>query len=292
MTRNIISLKHDIANEPTLKKQLSDNGFTFKPADYAFWRARKDKTTITFFKSGKLLLQGDEAEYYSNRLFDASNRFEGLEHIADLQSWIGTDESGKGDFFGPLCVAAVYITRQDLQTRLAAELRDSKYISDQSIHRFAELIGQTFIHSIVTLTPLKYNQLYPKSNNLNALLGEAHAQAIEAVLKQVDCHVILSDKFGDESYIADALHEKHIRVQLIQQTRAEKNPAVAAASILARHEFLSQLSNLNHKFQIELPKGAGSGVIQAGKNFINRYGTDALKEVAKLNFKTVYSIVP
>lgn len=291
MPRQIISLNHNIMHESALKKRLKGAGFTFQDADYSFWRARKDKTTITFFKSGKLLIQGPDAEDVSQTLFDATRRYDGLEHIKDLQNWIGTDESGKGDFFGPLVVAAVYVTRHDLETQLIAELRDSKDVSDQSIQRFADLIKKNFKYSVITIVPHHYNELYPTFKNLNGLLGEAHAQAIQSILKKVKCTVVLSDKFGDESYIADALARKRIHVQLEQQIKAEKNPAVAAASILARQEFLNQLDDLSLKFGTLLPKGAGAGVIDAGKKIVDRYGHEALKEVAKLNFKTVLKIM-
>jgi len=291
MTRQVISIKHDIRHEPDLKKRLMTEGFSLNTADYAFWRAQKDKTTITFYKSGKLLIQGMNAEFYSQQLFDATNRFEGLEHIKNLHSWIGTDESGKGDFFGPLVVAAVYIEKKDLDSLLIAELQDSKNISDRSIYRFAPLIRKELSYSVISIPPHIYNKQYNELQNLNLVLGKAHAESIESILKQVRCDVVLSDKFGDETYIDNELGKRDIKVQLLQQTKAEKNPAVAAASILAREEFLDQLSCLGKKYNVVLPKGATQNVIDAGKEFLRKHGVEKLGYVAKMNFKTTRKII-
>lgn len=291
MSQNVFSTYFDLNEEPILRKKLERQGFKFCKINYAFWQAKKDALSITFFNSGKLLIQGWGADRFATKFLAVREKINGLEHIENLESWIGTDESGKGDFFGPLTVAAVFVTREKLKDLILLEVQDSKSISDKKILTVAQKIKAGFSFATITIKPDHYNQLYQQYKNLNQLLAGAHAQAIERILNKVNCRVVLSDKFGDEALISNALLKKGRHVSLVQQTKAETNPAVAAASIIARAEFLNYLAQLSRKYKIDFPRGCSNQVIQTGKLFAKKYGLDQLEKVAKLHFKTYKKII-
>lgn len=197
---------------------------------------------------------------------------------------IGVDESGKGDYFGPLVIAACFVGPEHL-----AELdgvRDSKKLTDPISLRLAGVIKRTCPHSIVAIGPAKYNELYEKFRNLNKLLAWGHARAIENVLEQRPCKLVISDQFADPAGLKRQLFEKGRTIELRSMVRAEADIAVAAASILARAEFLSRLKRLGDDIGIGLPKGASPQVVDAGRRVYRELGDAGLTQVAKLHFKT------
>ena len=198
---------------------------------------------------------------------------------------IGTDESGKGDFFGPLVVAAVHIMPDDEEYLRNMGVCDSKLLGDSKAVGIAENIRDEFKYSIVAIGPEKYNEIYSEMKNVNKILGWAHARAIEDLLEEVDCQHAVTDQFGDKSHVENALMKKGRRIQLQQRPRAEEITAVAAASILARAEFLNRLAELGARFSTTLPKGASSRVDDAARGFVRRHGREALEHVAKMHFK-------
>jgi ribonuclease HIII len=204
---------------------------------------------------------------------------------------IGIDESGKGDYFGPLVVAAVFVTPLTEHDLLLMHVRDSKKISDGRILEMAPDIRLLCPHSIIPIGPQRYNELYAKIGNLNRLLAWGHARALENLLQQVDCDLAIADQFGDERLILNALQEKGKRIHLVQRTKAETDVAVAAASILARAEFLRRLHRLSQELNTSLPKGASAAVEVAGRMVIKKYGQERLGTVAKLHFRTTKQVV-
>lgn len=203
---------------------------------------------------------------------------------------IGIDESGKGDYFGPLVIAAAHVTPEIEPELRLMEVRDSKKISDGRILEIARDLRQVCKHSIVAIGPQKYNDLYPKFRNLNRLLAWGHARALENLLAQVDCPLAIADQFGDERFILTALLEKGKKIRLEQRTKAEADLAVAAASILARAEFLLRLKKLSEEVGTALPKGA-THVELAARMIVKKHGEAMLGNVAKLHFKTTKSVL-
>lgn len=199
---------------------------------------------------------------------------------------IGTDESGKGDFFGPLVIAGVMVDEKAAQIFLDAGIKDSKKVTDKKILTLEPLIKQHSVYSIVAITNGRYNELYAKIKNLNKLLAWGHARVIENVLEKEECSYALSDKFGDESLIKSALMDKGKSIKLEQMVRAESDIAVAAASILARAEFVHKIEAMENTYGIKFPKGCAPQVKVAAKEFIEKFGKDRLSEVCKTHFKT------
>jgi ribonuclease HIII len=200
---------------------------------------------------------------------------------------IGVDESGKGDYFGPLVIAACFVGPEHL-----AELdgvKDSKKLTDKQSLAIASRIRAVCPHEVNSIGPAKYNELYENFRNLNKLLAWGHARAIENVLEQRPCELVISDQFADPAGLKRQLFEKGRQVTLESRVRAEADIAVAAASILARAGFLKRLERLSEEFGIELPKGA-TNVIPTAKRFVEKHGREKLREVAKLHFKTTQSV--
>jgi ribonuclease HIII len=210
---------------------------------------------------------------------------------------IGTDESGKGDYFGPLVSAAVYVDEQTAKLLAVEGVRDSKKLSDKKNEELAEriVIICNDRYSIIEISPEKYNDLYDQfiqeKKNLNTLLAWGHAKAIEDLLTKVECNNAIADQFADERFILSKLQEKGKKLNLIQMHKAEENIAVAAASILARARFLQKLSKLSYEYKLELPKGASMSVIKAAKSIVATYGKNALRKIAKLHFKTTKEVL-
>jgi ribonuclease HIII len=144
--------------------------------------------------------------------------------------------------------------------------------------------------SLVVVGPEKYNQLYEKIKNLNRLLAWGHARVIENLLSKVDCKNVVLDQFGSQHLVLEALMEKGKAVDVKQMHRGEEDLAVAAASILARHEFLNRMDELGKEMGLDLPRGAGSPVGQAAESLFETQGLEGLSKVAKLHFKITESL--
>lgn len=210
--------------------------------------------------------------------------------------YIGTDESGKGDYFGPLVVAGVYIDDASKKELEKLGVTDSKKLSDTQITRLAEqikvIVGEDSYH-IVNWLPEAYNKEYQTlvgaGKNLNHLMANSHASVISSlIVDHPQCDQVIIDQFGKDSYMDNALAEHRIKVN--QAPRAEKYTAVAAASILARQQFVASLNKLSSEHGIRLPLGAGSPVLQAGKQWVQTKGHQSLNLVAKTHFKTTQQL--
>ena len=199
---------------------------------------------------------------------------------------IGVDESGKGDFFGPLVIASVLTDEKTAKYFTELGMKDSKKLSDKKILSFAQEIKKHSPHSIIAISNGRYNELYSNIKNLNKLLAWGHARAIENILEKNSCEYALSDQFGDESLIKNALMKNGSNIRLEQMVRAESDIAVAAASILARATFVQKMDNMENTYGIKFPKGCSGLVKTAACEFISKYGKDRLKEVCKAHFKT------
>jgi ribonuclease HIII len=198
---------------------------------------------------------------------------------------IGTDESGKGDYFGPLVIAGFFLP--DGQEGVLKEfgVRDSKTLSDNRCREIAEILKAGYTHAVVAIGPEKYNELYAKMRNLNRLLAWGHARAIENILAEVPCTKVVTDQFGDERFVLNALLKQGRTIELVQRTKGESDPAVAAASILARAEFLKRLHFLGKDWGVDLPKGAGPQVEQAAIALVKAHGLEVLDKTVKKHFK-------
>jgi ribonuclease HIII len=204
---------------------------------------------------------------------------------------IGTDESGKGDYFGPLVIAGVFLPEDQEPVFRELGVKDSKRSSDNRVRELAEILKQGYKHSVVSIGPERYNELYTRLRNLNRILAWGHSRVIENILEEVPCRLAITDQFGDKAYVLNALMKKGQNIELIQKPKAEEDMAVAAASILARAEFLKRLFFLSREFEFDIPKGASALVEEAGLKLIQKHGVQVLDKVAKKHFKITARIL-
>ena len=279
-----------------LRLLLDGRGWKFSEQPYARWKAVLEKTNVVAYNSGKLTVQGGGTEDFVTFLLEPEilHTFtfgyeEGpAEEAVDPHG--GVDESGKGDFFGPLCIAGVYADEVTGPKLRAIGCCDSKLIkSSKKIMELSagirEIAGNGW--TAVVIGPESYNRLYAKFGNLNRLLAWGHARVIENLLEKVPaCPRMLSDKFADERLIRRALLTRGREIRLDQRTKAESDVAVAAASILSREQFLRGMAKLEAEFGIELPRGAGPQVKAAGRSLMERFGASVFERCAKTHFKT------
>ena len=213
------------------------------------------------------------------------------ETASDPDDLIGIDESGKGDYFGPLVVAAVHVTPHTQPYLVELGVQDSKVMSDQKILAIESLIKEKCPHSLIVLQNQSYNEIYETMKNLNHILAWGHAKSLENTLKQASCQFALSDQFANPSLVKKALMAKGREITLLQRPRAESNIAVAAASILARAAFLQEMASLEDHFNMTLPRGCSDKTIRAAQKLVETHGKDALVSVAKLHFKVTQEVL-
>jgi len=202
-----------------------------------------------------------------------------------LNRVIGVDESGKGDFFGPLVVGGILIPDSDIAEIREWGARDSKTLSDNRALELDSALRNRYPHVLAVLLPREYNAVYRTLRNLNVLLARQHAAVISDLATQHPADLAISDKFGKPELIERALREKGCAIEMRQIIRGESIPQVAAASIIARARFLREMSGLSERTGVELPKGAGGIVDQVGRQLVSRFGVEILDELAKTHFK-------
>lgn len=278
-----------------LRKDLVDKGFSLSTPQYTLFAAHKEGISCTLYLSGKLCVQGknkdDFIRFYLEPEILHSLAYTHPESLCNMTPRIGIDESGKGDFFGSLCIAGVFADEAGIKGLLEMGVRDSKKMADSVILSISKKICKTYTHSVVRISPRKYNALYKQFGNLNHLLAWGHATAIENLVQKTGCSEVLIDQFADERVVERALERKQLHVQLKQRHRAEEDPVVAAASILARAAFVEDLQKLGATLHTQLPKGASQEVVRIGKQLVAQNGPGVLENIAKLHFKTKELII-
>jgi len=221
--------------------------------------------------------------------------YEEVNHPEMFEPHIGVDESGKGDYFGPLVIAGVYVDANSVRALRDIGAVDSKRIgTDAKIAKLAEAIRAIpgLRWEVIQINPARYNELYEKFGNLNRLLAWGHAKVIETLLEKVpECTKAISDQFANPAVLQRALQTRGRSIELIQRTKAESDPAVAAASILARERFVQWLDHAGQDLGVELPKGVSRSVKTNARHLLDRVGISGLSAVAKWHFKTTQEIV-
>lgn len=286
-----------------LQALLRDRGYEFRQVPYARFGASKDKLTVVFYESGKLVVQGKNTREFIEFVLEPEvlQRAElGYEDVLKPETFrprIGVDESGKGDFFGPLCVAAVYVNERVIRAWEDTDIRDSKRItSDKKVREFADLIRKTTgcVSTVVPIGNEAYNRLYAKMGSVNRILAWGHARVIENLMEQRSRldpppDLAISDQFAaSKDTVAKAMMAFGREIELVQRHKAESDLAVAAASILARTEFIDRLEALEKQWEVSLPRGASKEVDRVAKGLFEERGVEALRKVSKMHFRTAF----
>ncbi len=279
---------------------LANGNYIRTAVPYTVISVKNENASINLYTSGKVLIQGAGTEEFVKFVLEpeiTGVALLGNEEIVDPSSvapHMGIDESGKGDYFGPLVVCSAY-TDPTLSKRMKdMGVKDCKQLSDKQVLKIGAdvraLLGPNRF-KLVAINPEAYNRIYEKNKSINRVLAWGHARAIENLLQSLPfCPRAVADQFGAEYLIKSALMEKGKTIVLDQHHKAESDIAVAAASIIAREHFITAINKLSQEFGVELPKGASNLVIKAGKEFAEKHGKDALVKVAKLHFKTTEQI--
>lgn len=289
-----------------LEARVRDGTFELRDVPYARFSGVKKDFNVTYYESGKVVVQGKGTQDFVEFVLEpevlqkAEVGYEEELNPELLLPRLGVDESGKGDFFGPLCVAGVYVNADVIRSWKSAGVRDSKSIgSDAQIAKLATLIRETpkCVTAVVPIGNEAYNRMHKSNGSVNRVLAWGHARVIENLMLQRHRMVpapvrAISDQFAqDKETVGKALMTLGREIELVQRHRAEEDLAVAAASILARDEFVQRLKRLETEYGVKLPKGASSAVEDAARVFVEKHGAALLPKVAKMHFRTSYRVL-
>ncbi len=283
-----------------LRSFLTTRGYAIEERPHQAFLARGRGAVVNLYLSGKLVLGGaNRAEQEAilsevRRLGGAEPATRALPPIDVAGPRIGTDEAGKGDYFGPLVIAGCAVDEAAERWLKEWGVRDSKDVEAKGIPRMAygvrKLLGGDR-YKVVAISPERYNRMYEDMGNINEILAWGHARVIEDLLERnPQIPRVVTDQFGDKALVEGRLMEKGRKVELIQVHQGERDPAVAAASILARATFLSKMRNLSEEVGVELPRGA-VGVAGVAKRLVKDHGPGILRKVAKVHFRTTNRVL-
>ncbi|MFA7159670.1 MAG: ribonuclease HIII [Kiritimatiellia bacterium] len=294
--KNSFTFKLTEGQQILLTELLGSGNYRPIQVPYTSIAAETSECKIALYTSGKCLVQGKGAGDFVQFVLEpkvlgqVGVGYEEVLNPEQYQPHIGVDESGKGDYFGPLVIASAYADGPLAKQMLSIGVRDSKNISsDKRIFELAreirKMLGRRF--NVVVIGAAAYNRLYAKMKNVNLVLAWGHARAIENILADVPgCPRAISDQFGRKELIERALMGKGRQIELQQRHKAESDAAVAAASILAREAFLNAIRGMQEKYGLHIPKGASDMVIEAARQLVAKNTPEILLQAAKCHFKT------
>lgn len=285
-----------------------------KTPPYAIFQADEADTVVTLYESGKVVFQGisadiDAAMWKEREIFlNPGKKVEDLtkkkekkkKQVLDKRDYyfinsIGSDEVGTGDYFGPIVVTATYVSKKDIAFLEDLGVKDSKRMTDDKIIEIAPEIIKKISHKIIILNNEDYNNNYNQDVNMNKIKAVLHNKVLINLLKDNNYQydMIVMDQFVNQKKYYDYLKGiptivKNINFVIKAEDRCL---SVACASIISRYIFLKEMKKLSEQLNLRLPKGAGPEVDQIGKEIVNKYGKDKLKEIAKLNFKNTNKIM-
>ena len=286
----------DLSLADKLKSDLISQGFELSTPTHTLFQGKKQGISLTLYSSGKLTVQGKNKDefmtfYLEPEILGSLSYSYPTQNLA-MHARIGVDEAGKGDFFGPLCIAGMYAQgEEDILKMLSMGVKDSKKLSDTKIIEIAKELKKHFTTSVIRIFPERYNEMYESFKNLNSLLAWGHATVIANLYEKTDCKEAIIDQFASEHVVESALKRKNIPINLTQRTKGEEDPVVAAASILARAAFVEGIEELEKETHLSLPKGVNSDVKKSARKAVGLFGKEILVKIAKLHFKTTQEIL-
>lgn len=293
--KTLYSIKLTSDQIEKLRKRLIAAQWEPFEVEYSAIAFKGNKVNVVAYTSGKTVIQGKETEAFISEILEPEITGEALlgydevHHPEWYEPHAGLDESGKGDLFGPVVAATVIADGDMVRDWIKAGIRDSKSVSsDKQIFALEKTIRGTdgvIVETAFAGMP-KYNELYAKFRNLNRLLAWFHARALENALSRRVVQWGLLDQFAKQN-ITEKFLKQYAGFELRQRTRAESDPVVAAASIIARAEFVRRIQSLSEASGITIPKGAGSQAETAASELIRVHGKEALPHYVKMHFKTV-----
>lgn len=285
-----------------LYRELGHGAFQFRPVEHAHWGAQGEDVSVVWYRSGKCVVQGKGLEVFVARHAEllggparaASGREAPAPPTSGTGPVAGSDESGKGDYFGPLTVAAVLVKPGQEEVLRRLDVVDSKLAGDERIRRAEGVLRRELVTAVRTLLPEAYNAAWAEVRNVNVLLGRLHAEVLNEVLREVPdpagCRIVV-DRFGDGAHVTKHLTAHAARAAFTSIVRGEREPAVAAASFLARAAFLAGFEGLRADAGGTLPYGASDPrIVPIARGLFREGGRGWLGKFAKLHFKTTLAV--
>lgn len=271
-----ISLKLDAEKIAKLKETFKDC-IKNNPNEYIDTFIQRDDLTISIYKSGKVVFQGNDAFFYASAYIDKK-----------VARQAGSDEVGTGDYFGPVCVCACIVEENEFPLLEELHVTDSKQLTDNKILEIAPVLVEKIKHSLLILDNQKYNEVHDKYN-LNAIKAKLHNKAYLNLIDkgyEIPKAAYVDEFTPKDIYFSYLVDEPRVYHDLTFETKAESSyPAVACASVIARYAFLEKMKQLENKYQMRFHLGAGDDTNEDIKAFVSKFGKDRLKEVAKVHFK-------
>ena len=303
MSQNTLVFQLSPARAEPLRRRLGDAGYEERRLAHAFFQARGEGVTVSFYRSGKVVVQGKGAEGFALRHLDgatpkaAKTKKEKTSPSSTLagfskQTHLGSDEAGKGDSFGGLTVAAVVVESEQLAELAEAGVTDSKALTDQRVRVLAPWLRERYPYAERVLAPAEYNAAHAASGaNVNTLLARLHQEVLQELAPQFSGESVYVDRFSPREPVRAGLEKSQESWQVTELPRAERIPAVAAASVLARESFLVQMEELREAWAVDLPLGSGAPVPPAMRRFLAVHGPSQAGQVAKLHFSNVQRLL-
>jgi ribonuclease HIII len=277
------------AQQESLRRALENESLEPRSVEHARFSLRGNGFIATLYRSGKLVVQGSQVAWFKERFLGevaAAPAEERGPITVGERVLVGSDEAGKGDYFGPLVVVAVRASPKERAELVKAGVADSKTLSDERVRVLAPALESRYAFASEVLMPEEYNRVYATFPSLNPMLAELHARVIRRLAQPGE--LVLVDKFADERLVASRL--AGLELELHQRTKAEREPVVAAASVIARNLFLEGLKRLSEESAVELHKGAGEPTDHSAREFVRLHGAAALARVAKMHFKNTQKV--
>ena len=285
-----ISLSLDDEKISKMKEFYKENIFP-KKSEFISTFIKLPDVSITIYHSNKVVFQGKNAEYEA-KIWGDPNKNVVWKY---LKEHIGSDEVGTGDYFGPICVCASYVTNEDIEWLDKLGINDSKVLTDEKIIKIAPEIVKRIPYSQMSVDPIKYNNLIENGYNQGKIKAMLHNQVIHNLREKInnkDVFTIIDQFVTEAKYYEYIKFTKNIEKNINFETKAEsKYPAVAVSSIIARYSFLVKMNSLSKSIGKVIPKGAGEQVDDFGKEFVKKHGYNKLNEYAKLHFANTKKIL-
>ncbi|MCP4091962.1 MAG: ribonuclease HIII [Planctomycetes bacterium] len=282
-----------------LRAELNEAGFEFRKLQHALFQARGEGVVASMYRSGKLVVQGSGAEAWHVRYLGATETVktkeksvaapEGLPDIADS---FGSDEAGKGDTFGGLTVCAVAVPAESSELLMSSRVADSKSLNDDLIGTLSPWIKENFPFALRVLGPAEYNQRWQEAgSNVNKLLAQLHFECLKELHDRCGFLNAVVDRFSPSAPVSSRLRVVAPQMKVVEVPRAERHAAVAAASVIARDAFLTNMQELSQQWAMDFPLGSGAPVPRAMRKFLQLHSAGDMQQVTKIHFKNVQTFL-
>lgn len=291
MSQETVSIKVDMGSRERVYESFLQKGFNDAPVsnEYMVWKVVGSGVTAVLYSSGKLVVQGSGVGVM---LIEMGL----LSEPASFEEHIGVDEVGKGDYFGPMIVVACFVSEGDLDLLKSLGVADSKKLSDKKILEIGDVLIKNLSYKEIVVSPSEYERLRNEMGNVSVVLAYNHVKAVEGLVstlegKGIVCESVVFDQFSKrKDRLESEMKRAGLKMKISQFHKGESDVAVAAASVIARYLFLKEWESMEAAYDFVFPKGA-SEVIDAGREFVGRYGQEELSKVAKVSFRTTGQIL-